>query len=66
LGPKATTTFSTFEAGESGATGIADALPAAARPKSAVNPTIANLSFMVSSCGIPIFTQSRRFNVNPG
>jgi hypothetical protein len=52
FGPQTTATFSTFEAGESGASGIADALPAAARPKSAVNPTIANLSFKISSCGV--------------
>jgi hypothetical protein len=42
-----------FEAVESEASGIADALPAAARLQSAASPTSTNLSFMVFSCGIP-------------
>jgi hypothetical protein len=57
-------TFSTFEAVESGASGTADAPPAAARLQSAAIPTIANLSFMVSSFGLPIVAQKTDFHVN--
>jgi hypothetical protein len=53
FGPQTSATLSTFEIGDSGATGMADAVPAvSATPPSATRPTSANLSFMVSSSGI--------------
>jgi hypothetical protein len=53
FGPQTNATLSTFAIGDSGANGMADAVPAvSAAPPSAIKPTSANLSFMVSSGGI--------------